>query len=293
MLKAVLLALAVAGCAHGKKDPGDKTDAFPATLYEQAADRLTAMLDNGWVVSRLSDGTITDQGDSLLFTGLAMGALDCQRGAVPEAALIKMLGDRHGGVYRHPSIPDDYSLDGLIGLWWGINHRTARCPETKSIWSAVLPAHAQAVDVEPVFRTVRAQVMSNLDIGSAPSVGERGAVGSVISGWALGVVSQGAAAFRLHLGFLSLDVVDAPKGKAAFCDIVPKANIALLEQFCGRPGLLDWAHGFAYNRYVYAFQRGAWESADGNGKTTPGLDLLMALALLYPNGALPPPSPVN
>lgn len=285
-MKTMLILALLAACGHKDPSKPDAPDGVPHIPYGEASQRLLTMLDDGWVVSRNQDGTARDLGDSLIFTGIAMGAIDCASGSVPEAALVKMLQERNGGVYRHPSIPDDYSLDGLLGLWWGIAHRTARCPETKAIWASLLPAHAAAVDVEPFFGVVRAQVMANLGVGAAPTVGERGTLGSEVAGWAFTVVSQRAAAYRLHLGFLSLDVVDAPKGKDSFCALVPKAKIALLEHFCGRGGLAEWTAGFAYNRYVYAFQRGDWEGPDG-APETPAIDLLVALSVLYPSPAIP------
>ncbi len=248
-----------------------------------------AMLDNGWVVSRFTDGTMRDQGDSLIFTGIAMGALDCARGAVPEAALIKMLDEKHGGVYRHPTIPNEYTLDGLLGLWWGVQERTRRCPESVPTWQAHLKDHERAVKVEPFFSYALETVMARLGLSSNPTPTERGVLGSEVGGWAVTVVEQRAAAYRLHLGFLTLSIVNAPQGKQTYCEAVTDAKIPLIEQFCGRAGLSDWISGFAYNRYVYQFQRGAWESPDGvDGLNTPALDLIMALRMLYPDGITSP-----
>lgn len=283
MNKLILILLVLAACAKEPKDPVPPVDPVPAgPTYELVAARLMPLLDNGWVVTHGPDGSLHDQGDSLLFTGLALGALNCADGAVPEAALVTMLHDRHGGVYRHPTIPDEYSLDGLLGLWWGIARRTAKCPDTRPLWAGLIEEHAHAVTIEPFFCTALEQLSADLGHGGAPSAFERGLLGSEVAGWAASTVSQHAAAYRLHLGFLTLSLVDAPKGKQAYCNEVAAAHMALLEHFCGRPGLAGWAADFAYDRYVYAFQRGAWETPDAGGKTTPALDLLMALDSLYP-----------
>lgn len=253
-------------------------------IYKATVDRIVSLIDSGWVVSRYKDGRAKDQGDSLLFTGLAMGAMPCSQGAAQEAALLKMLDEKHGGVYRHPSIPDDYSLDGLLGLWWGINNRTKRCPDSKDIWAKILPQHAAAVAIEPFFYTVLDQVEANLGIAPEPTLSQRGDLGAAVGAWAMGVVSQRAAAYRLHLGYLALSIVKAPKGEAVFCEAVKDAKIALIEHFCGRSGLDAWIHNFAFNRYVYAFQRAAWEDADGREDVdTPGVDLLVALSIMYPD----------
>ncbi len=282
-MKALLLLALLCACAPKPKPSG------PAGAsqqdYEAAANRLVSMLDGGWVVSRFPDGTARDQGDSLLFTGMAMGVLDCARGAVPEAALAQMLQENHGVPYRHPTIQNDYSLDGLLGLWWGIAKRTARCPEARTLWAGLLPEHKAAVSVEPYFGVVLQQVMADLGVGGAPSAIDRGLIGSEITLWAIGVTSSRQAGFRLHLGYLALSVVDAPKGKGTYCEAVKDAHIALIEHFCGRDGLPAWIQNFAYDRYVYAFQRAAWETPDGaGGLETPAVDLLAALSLMYPQG---------
>ncbi len=282
-MKPLFIIAFLLACGHAEQR--DDTQPASVSTYAQAADRLMTMLDSGWVVSRWPDGTIADQGDSLIFTGIAMGALDCARGAVPEAALATMLRENHGIPYRHPTIKGEYSLDGLLGLWWGISERTKRCPESRPLWTALLPEHAQAISVEPFFGFVLQQVMADLGLGEAPNVTDRGRLGAAVSAWAIGTVGSRAASYRLHLGYLALSVVDAPKGKGTYCEAVKDAQIALIENFCGRPGLAAWADAFAYNRYVYAFQRAAWEAPDGRPSLeTPAIDLLMALLVLYPEG---------
>ncbi len=283
MVKYLFMIALLAGCGHADDKPEPSSPMDASVTYGAAAARLGTMLEDGWVVSRGPGGDPRDQGDSLIFTGIAMGALSCADGAVPEAALVKMLREKNGGVYRHPSIPDDYSLDGLLGMWWGIAGRTKRCPETKELWASLLPQHEAAVAIEPFFHTALQQVMADLGVGTAPTASDRGELGSVVSGWAFGVVANREAAFRLHLGFLTLSMIDAPQSKNIFCASVPKANIALLEQFCDRAGLSAWSTAFAYNRYVYAFQRASWETETvPSGEETPGLDLLVALRMLYP-----------
>lgn len=283
MKKSLLLILSML-CACSKAESQPENPPPIGTTYIAAANRLAGMLEDGWVVSRWADGTPRDRGDSLIFTGIAMGALSCADGAQPEAALAKMLRDNHGVPYRHPTIQDDYSLDGLLGLWWGIAGRTKRCPETKELWAALLPEHEKAVAIEPLFHTALQQVMADLGVAPQPSASDRGELGALVGGWAFAVVAKSHAAYRLHLGFLTLSLIDAPHGKNVFCSSVPQAKIALLEQFCGRGGLAEWQQAFAYNRFVYAFQRASWESEQvPAGLETSGIDLLVALRVLYPD----------
>ncbi len=274
-MKSLAFIACLLACGHAEKR--DETQPASVSIYDAAADRLVTMLDDGWVVSRHPDGAIADQGDSLLFTGLAMGTLDCARGAVPEAALSTMLRENHGVPYRHPTIKGEYSLDGLLGLWWGIDQRIKRCG-ARDVWASLLTEHKTAVSIEPFFGIVLDQVM-----GGVPSLNDRGRLGAEVTAWAIGTVSARAAAYRLHLGYLTLSIVDAPKGQGTYCEAVKDAKILLIEHFCGRPGLAQWIDGFAYNRYVYAFQRAEWEGPDGRpGLATPAIDLLMAIRSLYP-----------
>lgn len=275
MKKLLIMAMFLTGCAKDapKNVPTENPD---PVAYSYVSARALAMSDNGWIVSRWPDGAMRDQGDSLLFTGLAMGSLNCADGSIPERALLKMLQENHGKVYRHPSIPDDYSLDGLLGLWWGISHRVKKCPESQDAWTEILPEHAAAVTIEPYFEVVLKTVM-----GEPVSDEDRGRLGAEIASWAFGVVTHRAAAYRLHLGFLALDLVDAPKGKAAFCGTVGEAHMPLLDDFCGKEGLADWMGAFDYDRYVYAHQRAVWEAPDGRpGLSTPGIDYLIAYSRL-------------
>lgn len=275
MLILIMAFALLSGCSKVEK-PAETVPKDDPEAYAFVAGRALAMADNGWIVSRWDDGSMRDQGDSLLFTGLAMGAMNCADGAVPERALLKMLWDNHGKVFRHPSLPDDYSLDGLLGLWWGAYQRTRKCPESQDAWAEVLPEHATAVAIEPYFDAVLDTVR-----GLEVSETNRGKLGAAVAAWAVATVSQRAAAYRLHLGFLALDVVSAPKGKAAYCGAVKEAHMPLLEDFCGRDGLLQWVDDFQYDRYVYAHQRAVWEPQDGQlGLSTPAIDYLIALTEL-------------
>lgn len=272
-----IFALLVA--CKGEATKADDTPKEIPVSYESAADRLLQMSDSGWVVSRYDDGTTEHLGDSLLFTGIAMGVLDCRRGAVPEAALADMFRRNGYQLWRHPSIPAQWSLDGAIAVYWGASKRMARCPESITLWSDLLQAHRSVVSLPPSFDVLLDQVVSEATGGARPSSSRRGTLGSEVAGWALATVSQKAAAYRVHLGFLTLDVVSAPNGKVAFCEAIKDAKLQLAEQFCGRPGLSEWIQAFRYDQAEYALQRAVWESETvAPGLHTPGLDYLMAIS---------------
>ena len=268
----------VAACGHA--EPVDHTEpvANDLTVHDISV-RALKMSEDGWIVSRNPDGSPADRGDSLLFTGLAMGLMSCEDGALPEHALLNMLATNHGVPYRHPALQGEpYSLDGVLGLWWGISARVKACPESASAWIQLLADHDRVVSVPVGFDHVLHTVMAELGMRPGPTENERAALGSEVAAWATAVVIGKQPAFRLHLGYLVFTLVDAPKSRDFFCSVVPGAKMPLLEDMCGRDGLREWLAAFECNRFVYAHQRSpAWEPApDANGKTTPAIDWLMA-----------------
>lgn len=283
LLHIILPAFTTFSCV--RKAPPEEPPKTPYT-FDEVADRVIGMMDNGWVVSRW-DGTqeAYGQGDSLIFTGIALGVLDCARAKAPEDALLKMLTENHGALERHPSLPNDWSLDGALGLYYGISTHVKKCPGSVESWRAVWPEHMAAVTLPPYFWAVQHQVAADLGLEAQPTAEDRGALGAELAGWGLAVVSQRAAAYRLHLAFLAFSVVDAPKGKDNFCQAVAEAKMPLLEHFCGRSGLSDWVAAFQYDVWQYAHQRSpVWEGTpDGRpGLHQPGLDYLIAVNALSP-----------
>lgn len=171
-------------------------------------------------------------------------------------------------------------MDGALGLYYGVWSRVKRC--NSRTWSELITQHAQVVPLPPKFDVVRNQLLFDLGAGDEPSAEDRGALGAEIAGWALADVAQAQVGYRLHLGYLALAHVDAPRGKVAYCEAVKPAKMPLLEHFCGRGSLGSWAQDFRYDAWEYAFQRSpAWESPDGvPGLHTPAVDYLLAAELL-------------
>lgn len=281
----VLVALAALACT--KKSQEDEEN-LPLP-YELVADRMLDLAHpRGWIVNRYDNGELRKPGDSLLFTGIAMGVLDCTRGAIPETALIEMLTANGGGLVRHPGLPDEpVTVDGALGLYWGVAHRIEKCPETRQRWAGAMQLHATVADryLEGIFQPMLQQVMADLGLSAPPSEEERGHLGLLMASWAFAVVQNKAAAYRIHLAWLTLDVVPAPHSKTAFCEAVVKAKMPLMEHFCGRPGLAEWVEKFEFNRFEFFHQRAVWESPDGRRDgdplNTPALDYLVALDVLH------------
>ncbi len=275
-MKLLALIILLSGCSP-KPAPSIPASPLPIS-YESVADRLVSMMDRGWVVSRDQDEAAQHKGDALLFTGLALGALDCERGNAPEAALMQMFTDTGGGFYRHPDIPDEWSLDGAIGVYWGALRRAEKCPDSADKWRLALLQNQTKVDLDPFFGVMRDSVIAKLSAAPGPDQDQIGKLGAEVDGWAIGVVAWKQPAYRLHLGYLVIDALDAPNSKTAFCEAVKPAKMPLLEDFCARPGLQRWMQDYAPNIWEYAHQRSPeWETPDGKGLETPGLDYLMAV----------------
>jgi len=290
MLISILLA-AASGCgqASDKPAPTPPSDEQLAA-FDAAADRALDMSEpRGWIVSRWEDGRVEHTGDSLLWTGMAMGLLDCARGDEAEAALLDMLTSNGGRAYRHPSeAAREPSLDGHLGLYWGIAQRVTRCPETAERWAAALEIH-EPVNVGDAFDVVRVALRSRLGRGAAPSLRARDALGALVGGWAGVVRTKKAAAFRIHLGLLTLETLAAAgqpvsgSVRDAFCAASDGADMPTVDHYCGRGNLAAWVANFTYDAWEMRHQRaGAWEQPDGKpGLATPGVDLLVAYRALH------------
>lgn len=278
----IILALIALVTACGRQDAEPRVDAPTEIVakFDEASGRLLAMTEpHGWVVSRwLDEGAVEHTGDSLLWTGVALGVLACGGGEAPEDALVAMLTD--GNLYRHPSeAAREASLDGQLGLWWGIIKRVERCPESREKWAAALENY-EPVNVPEAFNVVLEEARYRVGIGAAPSAVRVSGLAHIVAGWASVVVASKKAGFRLHLGWLSLSALGADNG--SYCAATRGAGIPLVEHFCGREPLFDWIDQFQYDVWEYRHQRAKWEDPDGKpGLATPGLDLLVAIRESY------------
>ena len=286
---------------HEPEEPGE--DARQA--YEETAERLaTRFLDAGQVVSRLH-GEPYHLGDSLIWTGIAAGAMPCRLVAPIEDALIANIESNAGHVVRFRPLPDEYrggreaSLDGVLGLWSGIAKLAKRCGIGPH-WANAFEMHVTTVlesgevypgaanaSVVPWFATVLRQLSCRAGSGACPSSGDRLALAAAVSSWAYVVKQTQSAAYRIHLGYLALSTLedagaDVGRERGMFCTATLGVGMPLIDHWCGRDGLAEWLAGFQWNAQEYALQRGPWESADGReGLETPGLDRLVALDTLF------------
>ncbi len=275
--------------------PAPKLDPTPdvETLYVESSNRLLQMLDNGWVVSR-TDNTIQHLGDSLIWSGIALSSLTCENGRQIEDALVKMIQDNHGGLYRHPSLPDQISMDGALGLYRGIAHRIVACGKA-TYWKSALEMHTSLdhdilnidsdITLPPEFTYVRDLVAARATGTSDPDISRRDALTLQVAGWARAVIADKSPCFRLNLGYQALRTIEelgVPVDHDAFCEATDGSQIATIDTWCGRTGAEQWVKHFKYDEWEYAHQRCvAWETPDGNGVRTPAVDLIELLQERY------------
>lgn len=285
---------AVLGLALGCGKAPDRSEPLPPAepervLFDHAADRLVGMLDRGFVVSLWEDGRVEHKGDTAIFSGIALGTLDCPRGALVEAAWLDMLRANDGLICRHPDLcgVKDPLLDSHLGFYWGVANRIKRCPESLETWREAFATH-EPQNVPEAFDVVRGAVRSALGLGASPDRGRVGRLMGLVAGWAAVVHASKAAGYRVHLGLLSAETLEASGVEISaserdfFCAASDGMDLGTVDHWCGRSKLREFISAFQFDAWNYRHERARWESQDGKpGLKTPGLDLLVALRNVY------------
>lgn len=290
MRRLIILLVMVSACHHAKPPkPRPPTQAEVQT-YETVAERALSFIDDsGFIVSR---GHSANLGDSLFFTGLALYGLDCSRGRQLDASLAAMVRDQGGGLSRHPSMPGDLSLDGLLAFYRGVAKRVIMCEE-HDLWGPLIAQHVEWSKKHPEylpagFTFVRDQLAHLVDPMTyvSPVSSRQAALELVIEEWAATVISAKAACYRINLGLLALQQIQEEgraisfEGRDGFCEVTPAAGLPTVENFCGRAGLETYLNTFAFNVWQYRHQRcTGWEMPDGD--VEPGIDFLVGYADLH------------
>lgn len=302
----LLALLCLSACGKAPESP--EAEAPPESveeMYRRVSQRLVDdFTENNWVVSRNADGSPDHQGEGLIWTGLALAALPCDLGDPLEAMLQDMM-ERHGGqLVRFEPLGEyaggrEVTFDGAVGLYRGITHRITRCGRA-DMWAPVLLEHRDWVfshgyrlneNTDPAllaeFSFVLDLLASVLESESPPNANTQFVLELEIATWAWAVTQTHAAAYRLHLGYQTLRTIEelgeglGHAGKWNFCDATVEAAIPIIDHWCARGDLKQWIADFNFNEWEYRHQRGSWETPDGDGDTTPALDLLLAMRQAY------------
>lgn len=293
-----LIFLCLLACSPAK-DAEEKAAPDPAIIsrYDSASDRALSMTDRGFVVSRWEDGSTEHQGDALIWTGILLAHLPCDKGQPLEDALLKMVDDLGGGFYRHPSLSNSISLDGIVGAYRGISHRIVACPGSATKWAPRLqqhlaldrfnPASAQRWEFE--FRYVPELALAVATGGPRPDSRRLADLAKTLESWAAGVQISHSACFRVNVAYQTIRTVEELGGafpalrRDNFCGATRGMRLATVDAWCGRGDLPAWIATFRYDEWEYAHQRCPWEdSPDGKpGLHTPAVDLIEAYDEAY------------
>lgn len=294
---------AAIACSHAKAKPETPTTDPPPAVVENwgiEQDRALTFASDGFIVSLDKNQVTQNQGDSLIWTGVALASMDCQHGAKLDQALQAMVKTLNGGLWRHPSIPNDVSLDGALGFYLGVTHRITHCMEG-DIWAPLLKLHQAAgsalnpnggTKLEDPFTAARDAVLSLVGIADYPGAVRIGALSeaAALMGAAPGIAHRtgvgSQACYRAHLGLLVMQIIEATGGKPSarnsFCAATVGYDLPTTDQYCGRGNLRAWTEAFQSDVWQYRHQRcPGWENPDGDGLLQPGIDLLRGLVDAY------------
>ncbi len=287
----IIFTFLMLSCGPKKEVPSPMTidpEAPHQVRYDEVVARLPDFLDKGFIVSK-KDGESHGLGDSLLFSGLALYALDCKAGQPIADAFLKMLKDLDGGVYRHPDIPDkEPSLDGLLGMYRGIIKRIG-C-DGIAPWAEAMKNHRarMAASLPPEFNLISDTLAFKLGLAGIPDQRRVKTLALEVSTWAFLVKQSKTACYRVHLGLIALQAMDDmgmgpdEQSRGHFAEASSGLDMPTVDHYSGRPGLKDWLDNFEYDVWQYYFQRcPRWESPDGQGLNHPALDFLVGYADLY------------
>lgn len=270
--------------------------------YAEAINRLPRFLSDGiWVVSLTPNGNITNEGDGLIFSGLAMAALPCDGiGRQVSEGLAKAITDSGGQLYRHPTLRDKISLDGALGLYRGVLHRVLMCGDG-STWNIPIKLHYDYVKshdyrmndasealLEMEFDFILDALAARMGLREAPSTARSAILIAEVTEWARIVLAAKAGCYRVHLGYQVVRMLDElgfepnKLQRSLFCGAATGGDLPLSDHYCGMGLLLQFIEQFKYNEWEYRHQRcGTFETPDAQGWETPGLDLILAIKEAY------------
>lgn len=296
------------GCGKADEKPEPETPTDPIVeLRTATVNRLVQNhIENFAVVSRHPDGLPEHEGEGLIWAGVALQSLTCEEGFFLELAVRDMI-TRHGGALVRFEPLGEYAggreitADGAIGLYAGVAARIKKCPETIAFWSETMRLHKDFLDshrgalhpnvvakVPAEFTFSRDLLFHKLGLAGSPDSDRAHVLESQLVVWAWGVKQTKSACFRLNLSLLAVDTIESLDGSLSqnfrnlWCAATDGTDVPLIDHWCGRKSITEYVATFKQNEWEYRHQRcGAWETPDGDGLTTPSLDLLRALSVGY------------
>lgn len=296
--KSLSLICLLSACSHvsGSNAPTPYTglpDKEDVSAYDSQYTKLAASIptENGYVVSKTATG-FDGEGDAALFTGIAAGSLPCTTAEFFVDTLTASMITRKGSLVRFEPPPGNAtSYDMLVGVMFGYVQAARHCPNLSGkiaaayglnsgvgrvLSSAVTLTNAQAYTWEVV-----AQYFGFPE--SPASLETYFKLSSIATTASIGPLKQ--PCYPVHLDTLN-QITLAKTGhpvdsgfRAAFCDSTKDYGLPLTDWYCERSLASDILKAYVPNKYIYEHQRCTWESADGGGEVSPGVDFLVIYSL--------------
>jgi len=243
------------------------------------------------------------QGDSLIWSGIAMASLPCDRADLIRKAITRSIEKNDGRILRFEPLPTSYqgnetSRDAEVGALFGFTQLSLRCPEMKNSLAAAWETHRDFVKthngrlhegsnanfyINPSLQFIF-DLVSHHFLGTAkPSseslkMFEAGVIVSTTT-----ISEQKNACYPVHLSTLLLNVASKlGKGvshltRREFCHQTRGMDLPLTEWYCERGNKTDFLRNYTPNQWEYRHQRcSGWESPDVDpGEASPGVDYLV------------------
>lgn len=300
--------------------PVTEPSALQRTDYRATSSRVLASFMQGpYVCARGAGGELACNGEAILWSGVYLWSAPCADGAAASAGLAAMVTREGGGVLRLEPIGEyangrQATLDSMVGFMLGVTRRVLDCGEAE-LWREPLllmttwqHAHDERLHpgtwnrYEPEWNAVRDLLASSLGLVPPPSTDRLSALGNEVALWAQAIrlsydawasdatqrPPRGCYPFGLGLmTFLTLERLGQPAGdghRGRLCAASSGAGNPALDAFCGRGTLLPWLDENAGDpdAWEFRFQRCTlWETPDGAGRMSAGVDRLFAQVMAF------------
>lgn len=301
---ASLLSLLCLFACHSDAKP-EREPAKPSIeeRYRAAIERLFShFYADGYIFSRAADGSRQHVGEAILWSGVAMTALPCDKAQVISTDLVNLLNETNGEIRRYEPLTPEYNgrelnFDGETGLIAGFSSFVTRCPELAQPVKEAWVLHQAAIErnggelypgtgikiIEPFLWTTKA-LSAAAGMPVELDQRDREHLEDWSAGWALSLHVKHSACYRAHLAFLHLQASEAlghpisKSGRDNWCAATRGMDIPTIDFWCGRSEISAYIDSFQQDQWEYRFQRcGSWELPDGAPFETPGLDLIVAI----------------
>lgn len=297
LVKLLVLASLLSSCIQSLGIKGDLNVGGDFSRYQERL--MKEFLADGFVVAKdKHTGKPHDQGDSLLFTGISLGVVDCDSAPTFLTALEKMQDDWDGYLVRINPLPSEFienddtiTRDGATGALFGLVKVASHCPALAPRANAIKKRWYDAVGdawhlhpdgknglMSPSFKVVwdvaNDVEMSYLDYAVYMS-------STLITSKV--IAENKHSCYPVHLETLQHLILES-KGfpilkadKESFCRITSPMGLRLTDWFCERntDTLKSWLDDPASSKQTYVHQRCVWESENSADKLSPRVDFLI------------------